>query len=81
MNLIPKEGGNRFVAEGIAYGSHRKTEWSNITPELAATGLKYAYQLFAFDFNPTAGGPIKKDKLWYFGSFSANKSDSEVLDI
>jgi len=81
MNLIPKEGSNRFVAEGIAYGSHRKTEWSNITPELAATGLRYAYQLFAFDFNPTVGGPIKKDRLWYFGSFSANKTDSQVLDI
>lgn len=81
MNLIPKEGGNRLAVEGIAYASHKSMESSNITPELQAIGLKYAYSLYAFDFNPTVGGPIKKDKLWYFGSFSANKSDTEVLDI
>ena len=81
MNMIPKEGGNRFVAEGIAYASNKRFESNNITPELAATGLKYAYELFAYDFNPTAGGPIKKDKLWYFASFSANNRNGEVLDI
>jgi hypothetical protein len=81
MNMIPKEGGNRFLTEGIAYGSNQHFESSNITPELAAQGLKYAYQLFAYEFNPTAGGPIKKDKLWYFVSFSANENDAQVLDI
>ncbi|HEY7171274.1 MAG TPA: carboxypeptidase regulatory-like domain-containing protein [Vicinamibacterales bacterium] len=81
MNMIPKEGGNRFVAEGIAYASNRHFESSNITPELAAQGLRYAYQLFAYDFNPTVGGPIRKNKLWYFASFSANENDGEVLDI
>ncbi len=81
MNMIPKEGSNQFHMEGIAYASHRRFESNNITPELAATGLRYAYQLFAFDFNPTAGGPIKRNKLWYFASFSANENDSEVLDI
>ena len=81
MNMIPKEGSNRFVAEGIIYASNKHFESNNITPELAATGLKYAYNLYSYDFNPVAGGPIRKDKLWYFVSFSANESDSEVLDI
>jgi len=81
MNMIPKEGGNRFVAEAIAYGSNKRFESNKITPELEATGLKYAYELFAYDFNPTVGGPIKKDKLWYFASFSANNRNGEVLDI
>jgi carboxypeptidase family protein len=65
MNMIPKEGSNRFVAEGIIYASNKHFESNNITPELAATGLKYAYNLYSYDFNPVAGGPIKKDKLWY----------------
>jgi hypothetical protein len=81
MNLIPKEGGNQTKFEGIAYGSTKRFESSNITPELAAVGLKYAYSLYAWDFNPTIGGPIKKDKLWYFASFAANQSDTQVLDI
>src|SRR5438128_992354 len=27
MNLIPKEGGNRFLAEGVAYASNSHFEW------------------------------------------------------
>lgn len=81
MNIIPKEGGNRLLAEGVAYASSKRFESNNITPDLAAVGLKYAYQLYAWDFNPTVGGPIKKDKLWYFVSFAGNQSDTQVLDI
>jgi hypothetical protein len=81
MNLIPKEGGNRFRVEGVAYGSNQHWERSNITPYLNSVGLQYAPQLFFYDFNPVLGGPIKKDKLWFFGSFSANNSNSQVLGI
>jgi len=30
-----------------------------------------------FDYNPVFGGPIKQNKLWYFGSVSANRSNSQ----
>src|SRR5439155_1483203 len=43
--------------------------------------IKYAPQLFFFDFNPVIGGPINENKLWYFGSVSANRSNTQQLDI
>jgi hypothetical protein len=82
MNMIPKEGGNRTTIEGIAYGSNQHFERNNLGElQNGPNPLKYAPQLFFFDFNPVIGGPIKANKLWYFGSVSGNRSNSQVLDI
>lgn len=54
---------------------------NNITPYLNSIGLKYAPQLFFYDFNPGVGGPIKKDKLWYFAAFTGQNQNSQILDI
>jgi hypothetical protein len=37
--------------------------------------------LFFFDFNPVVGGPIRENKLWYFGSLSGNRSNTQILDV
>jgi hypothetical protein len=82
MNLIPKEGSNQFHVEGIAYGSNQHFERNNLGDlQTGPNPIKYAPQLFFFDFNPVAGGPIRQNKLWYFGSVSGNKSNSQQLDI
>jgi hypothetical protein len=82
MNLIPKEGGNQVHVEGIAYGSNQHFERNNLGDlQNPPTNLKYAPQLFFFDFNPVIGGPIKENKLWYFGSVSGNRSNSQILDV
>jgi hypothetical protein len=47
----------------------------------SADELKYAPELFFFDFNPVIGGPIEENKLWYFGSVSGNRSNSQILDV
>src|SRR5436190_10353957 len=82
MNMIPKEGGNRTTLEGVAYGSNQHFERNNLGDlQTGPTPIKYAPQLFFFDFNPVIGGPIKENKLWYFGSVSGNRSNSQQLDI
>ena len=41
----------------------------NLTPDLIARGLKTGSRIqHVNDFNGSVGGPIVKDKLWYFGS-------------
>ena len=80
VNMIPKEGGNIYVAEGIAYGYHQKFASDNLTDSLRSAGFKFAPQIFSYDFNPVFGGPIKKNKLWFFGSYTANNQNSYVLD-
>ena len=49
----------------------------NLTPFLAANGVKIVDKIGTYnDTNFTIGGPIKKDKVWFFGSgrfFIVNK--------
>jgi hypothetical protein len=80
MNAIPKEGGNRTSIEGIAYGSRENFESDNLGDYKQLYNFKYAPQEFFFDFNPVIGGPIKENKLWYFGSLSGNRSNTRILD-
>jgi hypothetical protein len=82
MNMIPKEGSNTTRIEGIAYGSNQHFERNNLGAlQTGPNPIKYAPQLFFFDFNPVVGGPIKANKLWYFGSVAGNRSNTQQLDI
>ncbi|MDO8680313.1 MAG: TonB-dependent receptor [Acidobacteriota bacterium] len=69
IRLVPKEGGNIF--SGQAFLSNIPGDWgsSNESPELIARGLQKAGQVHRiFDYNGTLGGPIRRDRLWFFGS-------------
>ena len=70
MNIIGKQGGNRFAGNLFINGTGNKLQGSNLTPEIQAKGLKSANTLNkAWDINPTVGGPIIKDKLWFWGGY------------
>ena len=71
VNMIPKDGGNTVHGSGFFGGSadswHLQAD--NLTPDLVARGLKTGARIqHVNDFNGAVGGPIVKDKLWYFGS-------------
>ena len=67
LNLVPKEGGNRI--SGQLYGS-QVTEGmvgSNYTDDLKARGLTTPGGFTSvYDYNVGIGGPIKKDRVWWF---------------
>src|SRR5262245_12841323 len=77
INMIPKEGGNRFSGSLFQGFEHTKIQSDNLTPFLAANGVKFVDKIGLYnDTNGTIGGPLKKDKIWYFGSirlFTVNK--------
>ena len=53
----------------------------NFTDELAATGLQAPNRVERIhDFNPGLGGPIQKDRLWFFGSFRRWGVDQTITD-
>jgi hypothetical protein len=80
MNMIPKEGSNRLSVEAIAYGSNKRFESNNLGDLQRTIGLRYVPQQFFYDFNPVVGGPIRQNRLWFFGSISGNKSNTQILD-
>jgi len=72
MNIVPKSGGN--TVSGSAFLS-TAGEWSsgnNLTSELQALNPNLRQQpgvITAYDWNVSAGGPIVKDRLWFYGSY------------
>jgi len=70
MNIIGKQGGNMFAGSFFINGTGNKLQGDNLTAEVQAKGLKSANTLNkAWDINPTIGGPIVKDKLWFWGGY------------
>jgi hypothetical protein len=69
FDMIPKEGGNQFNGSFFATGANESFQSDNFTPELAAAGLRAAGGLYRmYDINPSGGGPILRDKLWFYAS-------------
>ena len=67
LNMIPKEGGNRFA--GTFFSSWRDGKWQadNFTQDLKDSGLANPSAIQRiYDVNFSLGGPVKKDKLWFF---------------
>jgi len=81
LNMIPKEGGNAF--KGSMFLSRTPGSWqsNNFTDDLRATGLRAPNRVERIqDFNPSLGGPIKKDRLWFFTSFRRWGVDQTITD-
>jgi hypothetical protein len=70
MNMVPRAGGNRFSGSALANVSHPNLQSSNVTARLQARQLQGASTTLKklYDLNAGVGGPIKRDKLWFYGT-------------
>ena len=78
MNIIPRTGGNRF--SGSLFGN-TAGEWSqgdNLDDELRAFIPEPAAIYKAWDMSGSAGGPIKQDRVWFFGTARDVGSHTDV---
>jgi len=81
-NIVPKDGGNRFKGGLFGAFTNDNFQSDNLTDELKARGLTAAPVVRKiYDVNPSIGGPIQKDRLWFFGSFRTWSSQSTVAGI
>ena len=66
-NSIPRSGGNTFAGTILANGSGPGLQTSNLTSRLQSLGLTATSGLRGlFDLNGSIGGPIVKDRLWFY---------------
>ena len=69
LNLVPKEGGNLFSGYAMGTGANRSMQSQSLTDELIARGVRTPPSLkLTYDTNVGVGGPIKKDRLWFYAA-------------
>ena len=69
-NMIPRDGGNTFKGTLFATAANDALQSNNLTQDLIDRGLAAPDALFRiWDVNVSEGGPIKKDRLWFFASY------------
>ena len=72
INMIPRAGGNAFQGSFFATGANGSMQSNNSDDELEALGLSARNRVKSvWDVNATYGGPIKRDKLWFFATYRA----------
>jgi hypothetical protein len=82
INLVPRDGGNSYRGLVIGAYTDHNLQSDNLSDGLKARGLTSATTVKrSYDIDPAFGGPIKKDKLWFFGSVRAQASELTVAGI
>ncbi|MGE3507373.1 MAG: carboxypeptidase regulatory-like domain-containing protein, partial [Vicinamibacterales bacterium] len=70
INMIPKEGGNRYSGSLFFGGSSGKWQSDNVTDDLRQRGLRAGNRVDLIqDFNVGLGGPLVRDRLWAFATW------------
>jgi hypothetical protein len=79
INLVPRSGGNNF--SGTVFGSFAGSwsQGSNLNDELVAQGFTEPPELFKqWDTSLAMGGPIMRDRLWFYGTLKTRGVQSAV---
>src|SRR5215475_6940489 len=81
LNMAPKEGGNSFHGSFYSAFENSSMQSNNLSPYLQSRGVRVVDRIGDYhDIDGTFGGPIKKDKLWFFVSGRLFTVDKPVTD-
>jgi hypothetical protein len=84
LNMVPKDGGN--ILTGSVFGGYQDKSFQsdNLSDALKAKGLKSTDGIEKlYNVEGSLGGPIKKDKVWFFASgrsFHLNTLPADVFN-
>ncbi len=78
VNMIPRDGGNQFSGIVFLQGANGPLASDNRSDEVKAfipqpLGIAYTYEL-----NPSIGGPIKRDALWFYFTYKLTDTKNYV---
>lgn len=72
INVVSKTGSNAFHGNTFVFLRNDGLDSSNVSGEEAP-------ELSRYDYGVTLGGPIRKDKAWFFGSVERVQEDRAAL--
>jgi len=81
-NLVPKEGGNSLSGNLVVAYSDERVQARNLTDALRDRGLTATNRLKKiWDVNPSWGGRLVRDKLWFYNSFRYWGTDTYLAGL
>jgi hypothetical protein len=67
VNIIPKDGGNRFSGSAFVNFANDKMQGTNVDDTLRSQGVQTADSILKiYDASGALGGPLLKDRLWFW---------------
>jgi len=80
INVIPKSGGNTPAGAFFFNFSNGGLQGNNLTDELRAQGSRPATEdlITMRDLTASIGGPIARDRVWYFVSGRTKRTEKKV---
>ena len=67
INVVPRDGGNKFSGSTFTNGTSGKFQSSNLDDNLRKQGITTAPNVKnIYDLGAGFGGPLKQDKLWFY---------------
>ncbi len=84
INMIPRDGGNIYRGSVFATAGNGSMQSNNLDEDLIALGFIARNRVKSiYDANFTFGGPIQRDRLWFFSTYrnwSANNYLGNTFD-
>ena len=70
INMIPRDGGNVFHGSVFTTGANEHMQADNLSQDLVDLGFRKQNRVQSvYDVNLTLGGPVKRDRLWFFSTY------------
>jgi hypothetical protein len=76
INSTPKDGGNTFSGTFFAYGAGSGLQSDNRSDAVKAANIPLSEIAYTWQVNPSFGGPIVRNKLWFY--FTYKYEDNKV---
>lgn len=80
FHVITKSGGNDLSGEVSAFYQSEDLQSDNVGPDLEAAVSSNRLQ-DSFDASASMGGPLVRDRLWWFGSLREQDTTSQLFDF
>src|SRR5688572_22268201 len=82
MNLVPRAGGNNFRGQAFISNAGDWSRGDNLNDDLRGVGIEETPGIIkAYDASVSYGGPIRRDRLWFFGSYRKLNTETAVEGI
>jgi hypothetical protein len=78
INSTPKDGGNTFAGTFFAYGAGSSLQWDNRSDAVKAANVALPEIAYTYQINPSFGGPIVRNKLWFYFTYKYEDNKTYV---